>query len=140
MLFKKEKETIPKNSLEHLVFKQHFSYNYKPDVLPFLERQHGKDLVHSLLDSYKKTIEFRKTQIEEMKIEFENINKFFFLKHSKNPIKRVLKSFYFKKKMRVDYEEEFLSFWAKELECSPSLASFFMTNCWYLSTSEDILV
>ena len=128
MLSKKEKQIIPKTTLERLVFKQHFSQKYAPQVIPSLEARHGKDLVHNIYQSYISTIQIRKLQIQQMKEEFNQINNFFLWKNSKNPFKRILKWIYFQPKMRVDYESEFLPFWCESLECSPSMVAFFLSN------------
>ena len=128
MLSKKEKEIIPKSTLEKLVFKQHFSQTYSPNVISNLEINHGKDLVRNIYESYLATIKVRKIQIEQMKAEFDQVNKFFLWKNSKNPIKRILKWIYFQPKMRVDYESEFIPFWSEVLECSPAMTAFFLSK------------
>ena len=128
MLSKKEKKINPKSPLEKLVFKQHFNQKYNPHIIPAFESRHGKDLTLSIYQSYLETVEIRKIQIQQMKKEFNQVNNFFLWKNSKNPFKRISKWLYFKPKMRVDYESEFLPFWCSVLECSPSMVAFFLSK------------
>ena len=117
----------PKTFLEKIVFMDHFAKKYSPEAFLEFKTKHP-EITASVSISYKEDLEEKKELIKKMKKEFEMVNQFFLHKHSKNPLKRLMRRFYFKKRMLVDYETEFLDYWSFELRLSPFVISFLLTN------------